>query len=57
MKFDCHFMFMSLEYHNVLNFMAKGSKGSMSRKAAPSDISHAMKVIKIRSQLKRNSYP
>jgi hypothetical protein len=43
---------MSLEYHNVLNFMAKGSKGSMSEKVAPSGISQEMKEIRINSQLK-----
>jgi hypothetical protein len=43
---------MSLEYHNVLNFATNGSKGSMSRKVAPSSISQEMKEIRINSQLK-----
>jgi hypothetical protein len=43
---------MSLEYHNVLNFMTKGSKGSMSGKVAPPDISQEMKEIRINIQLK-----
>jgi hypothetical protein len=47
MEFDCHFSFMSLEYHNVLNFATSGSKGSTSRKVVPSDISHVMKEIKM----------
>jgi hypothetical protein len=41
MTLDFHCLFISLEYHKVLNFTAKGSKGSMSRKVTPSDISHA----------------
>jgi hypothetical protein len=48
---------MSLEYYNVLNLAANGSKGSMSGKVAPSDISQAMKEIRINSQLKWNLYP
>jgi hypothetical protein len=43
---------MSLEYHNVLNFMAKGLKGSMSGKVTPSGISQAIKATRINSQLK-----
>jgi hypothetical protein len=43
---------MSLEYHSVLNFMASGSKGSMSRKVVPSGISQEIKSIGIKSQLK-----
>jgi hypothetical protein len=52
MELYFHCLFMSLDYHNVLNFMANGSKGSMSGKVAPSGISHAMNAIKMRSQLK-----
>jgi hypothetical protein len=48
---------MSLEYHNVLNFTARGSKGSMSRKVTPSGISQGMKEIRIKIHLKWNSYP
>jgi len=54
--FYCHCFFMSLEYHNILNFTTSGSEGSTSGKVAPSDISHVMKVINMRNQLKWNSY-
>jgi hypothetical protein len=54
---DCHCLFISLEYHSVQNFVARGLKGSMSGKVAPSGISHAMNVIRMRSQLKWNSCP
>ena len=43
MTLDCHCLFMSLEYHNVENFMASGSKGSISGKVAPSGSSQVMK--------------
>jgi hypothetical protein len=48
---------MSLEYHNVLKFTTNGSKGSMSGKVAPSGIYQAMKEIRIKRELKWNSYP
>jgi hypothetical protein len=55
MKFDCHFLFMSLEYHNMLNFVAKGSKGFRSGKVAPFGSSHATKAISIKSHVKWKS--
>jgi hypothetical protein len=57
MTFNCHCLFISSEYHSVLKFVANGSKGLMSRKVEPSDSSHAMKAISIKSQLKCNSCP
>jgi hypothetical protein len=43
---------MSLEYHNVLNFVTSGSNGSMSRKVIPSGISQEIKALRIKSHLK-----
>jgi hypothetical protein len=43
---------MSLKYQRVVNFVARGSDGSISRKVAPSGISQEMKEMRISSQLK-----
>jgi hypothetical protein len=46
---------MSLEYQSEMNFMAKGSDGSIARKVPPSGISQAMNTMRIGNQLKWNS--
>jgi hypothetical protein len=38
---------MLLEYQSMVNFVAKGSDGSISGKVSPSDISQAMKSMRI----------
>jgi hypothetical protein len=48
---------MSLEYQSVVNFIARGLDDSILGKVTPSGISQAMKAMRIRSQLKWNSYP
>jgi hypothetical protein len=48
-KYD--FFARSFEYQSIVNFAASGLDDSISGKVAPSSISQAMKVMRIRSQL------
>jgi hypothetical protein len=50
--FDCHYLFIYVEYHGVENFAASGSNGYMSGKVAPSDISQETNAMRTMSQLK-----